>query len=153
MTMSETSSTVDALNDLIETCRDGEYGFRTCAEHAKSGQLKITLQERSADCARAAAQLQERVRALGGEADTGGTAVGALHRGWVAMKTALSKFDDRAVLVECERGEDAALERYRDALGKDLAERERELVQRQYEGVQRNLVRIRALRGTLEARA
>ncbi len=27
---------IDALNGLIETCKDGEYGFRTCAEHVKS---------------------------------------------------------------------------------------------------------------------
>ena len=28
---------------LIETCKDGEYGFRTCAEHVKSAQLQPGL--------------------------------------------------------------------------------------------------------------
>ena len=31
---------IDTLNTLIETCKDGEYGFRTCAEHVKSAQLR-----------------------------------------------------------------------------------------------------------------
>ena len=25
---------IDTLNKLIETCKDGEYGFRTSADHA-----------------------------------------------------------------------------------------------------------------------
>src|SRR5678810_541401 len=29
---------IDTLNTLIETCKDGEYGFRTCAENVKSTQ-------------------------------------------------------------------------------------------------------------------
>ena len=33
---------VDALNDLLESCRDGEYGFNTAAEHAKSADIKTS---------------------------------------------------------------------------------------------------------------
>ena len=28
---------VDVLNDLLESARDGEYGFHACAEHARVG--------------------------------------------------------------------------------------------------------------------
>ena len=31
---------IATLNDLIETSRDGEEGFRTCADGVKSSQLK-----------------------------------------------------------------------------------------------------------------
>ena len=34
----DNSEVVDVLNDLIETSKDGEYGFTTCAERATSGQ-------------------------------------------------------------------------------------------------------------------
>ena len=34
---------VSTLNDLIETSRDGDEGFRTSAEHAKDVQLKSLL--------------------------------------------------------------------------------------------------------------
>ena len=46
---------VDTLNTLIETSKDGEYGFRLSAEHAKSPQIKQIFQARAADCAQAAA--------------------------------------------------------------------------------------------------
>ena len=45
---------IDTLNKLIETCKDGEYGFRTSAEHAKSADLKSVFMRRSEDCQRGA---------------------------------------------------------------------------------------------------
>lgn len=36
---------ISTLNDLIETCKDGEYGFRSCAEHADSSELLAFLEE------------------------------------------------------------------------------------------------------------
>lgn len=56
---------IDALNELIETSKDGEKGFLECAEHVKTPQLKATLTERSRECGRAAAELQQMVRSLG----------------------------------------------------------------------------------------
>ena len=38
---------ISVLNDLIETCKDGEYGFRTCAEHVKSTDLKDVFLRRA----------------------------------------------------------------------------------------------------------
>ena len=31
---------IECLNDLIETCRDGESGFQTAADHVKDTELK-----------------------------------------------------------------------------------------------------------------
>jgi uncharacterized protein (TIGR02284 family) len=58
---------------------------------------------------------------------------------------------DQAALDECERGEDAALERYRDAIKEDLPSDVAAIVQRQYEGVKRNHDQIRALRNANRA--
>ena len=41
---------IDTLNTLIETCKDGEYGFRTCAEHVKSTQLRQVFTSRADEC-------------------------------------------------------------------------------------------------------
>jgi uncharacterized protein (TIGR02284 family) len=43
-----------------------------------------------------------------------------MHRGWVSIKSKLSTYDDKAVLEECERGEDNAKARYTKALQKNL---------------------------------
>jgi uncharacterized protein (TIGR02284 family) len=137
---------VDTLNDLIETCKDGEYGFRTSAEHAKSAALRQLLGSRADGCRLAAGELQSLVAELGGKAEDSGTASGALHRGWVAVRSALSGYTDVAILEECERGEDAALERYRNALKKDLPPDVMTVVERQYEGVKRNHSSVRMMR-------
>jgi len=144
---------VDELNTLIETCKDGEYGFRTCAEHVKSTQLRQVFTSRAEECRHAATQLQTLVIRLGGKADTGSSVTGTMHRGWVNLKAMLSGDSDQAALNECERGEDAALERYRDAIKKPLPDDVAAVVQRQYEGVKRNHDQIRTLRNQARSTA
>jgi uncharacterized protein (TIGR02284 family) len=145
------NDTVSQLEKLIETCKDGEYGFRTCAEHVKSTDLKDIFLRRAEDCQRGASELQQIVVQLGGKADTGSTVTGALHRGWVSVVGVLSGKSDGAILDECERGEDAAMERYRDAIKANLPSDVMAVVQRQYEGVKRNHEQIRTLRNQVHA--
>jgi uncharacterized protein (TIGR02284 family) len=149
----EKEDIIETLNDLIENCKDGEYGFRACADNVKSEQLKALLQRRADGCRQAAQELQSRVMRLGGSPDTGGSASGAAHRGWVNLRGTLSLDDERAVLAECERGEDIAVARYRAALDKELPLDIEQLVRRQYEGALRNHDEIKALRDGLEASA
>ena len=137
---------VDVLNDLLESSRDGEYGFTACAERADSASLKNVFQRHAQECAAAAAELEHEIRRLGGEPASGGTVAGAMHRGWVSVKSALSVHDDKAVLQECERGEDAAVARYRKALKSNLPLDVRTLVERQAQGAQRNHDEVRGLR-------
>ena len=144
----DNADVIDALNDLLESARDGEYGFTACAEHADSVQLKGIFQRHAQECASAASELEHEVRRLGGEPAAGGTVAGALHRGWVSVKSALSVRDDKAVLEECERGEDAAVARYRKALKTPMPADVRALVERQAQGAQRNHDEVRALRDT-----
>ncbi len=143
---------VDTLNDLIETSKDGEFGFTACAKHAESAELQELFTRRATECRIAADELQTLVAEYGGKPDTGGTAKGALHRGWVAVRGSLSGYTDQAVLEECERGEDAALARYRAALRSDtLPEPVRALVARQQLGVQANHDQIKRLRDIARA--
>lgn len=141
----DNNEVIATLNDLIEVCKDGEYGFRSCAEHVDSTQLAAVFSARIDDCRRAARELQEHVVRLGGEPDTRGSASAALHRGWVAVRGTLSGYDDLAVLKECERGEEIAAARYHIALEKPLPEALHELVERQCQGAQRNYEQIREL--------
>lgn len=142
---------ISTLNDLIETCKDGEFGFRACAEHVESASIATLLTRRAEDCQEAARELQAQVIQLGGKADTGGSTTGAMHRGWVAVRGTLQGYDDLAMLEECERGEDAAKASYRKALEDPLPETLRSLVERQYEGVKRNHDQIRELRDRLKS--
>ncbi|MDF1485980.1 PA2169 family four-helix-bundle protein [Ramlibacter sp. H39-3-26] len=140
---------IDTLNGLLESCRDGEYGFRHVAGHAKTADLRMFFERGAGECATAAGELQAEVTRLGGQADTGGTVAGALHRGWVSVRSALSAHDDLATLEEAERGEDAALARYRKALQQPLPAGVRALVQRQMQGAQRNHDEVKRRRDAL----
>lgn len=140
---------VKAVNRLIETCKDGEYGFRTSADHARDPQLQRLLRTRCEECRGAAAELQGLSSQYGGIAVDGGTTAGSMHRGWVALKSALTGYTDLAILEECERGEDSAIDRYRSALDSGLPDSVRLIVQQQYEGLQRNHQQIRTLRDSM----
>jgi uncharacterized protein (TIGR02284 family) len=142
---------VDTLNDLIETCKDGEFGFTACAKHTSSAELRSSFLQRAAECQTAASELQPYVVQYGGKPDQSGSASGALHRGWVSVRGSLVGFTDQAMLDECERGEDAALARYRKALKQDLPGTLMAIVQRQEIGVQRNHDQIKLLRDRAKA--
>lgn len=139
-------STLSTLNTLIETSKDGEYGFTKSAEHVQDPEIRRLFVQRAAECRQAAEELRQMVAQLGGSAEDSGSAAGAVHRGWVAVKDALTGRSDRAILEETERGEDIALKHYREALKADLPPQARNLVERQYAGVERNHAQVRALR-------
>ncbi|MFS2072338.1 ferritin-like domain-containing protein [Pseudomonas sp. CT11-2] len=147
---------ISVLNGLIETCKDGQEGFKTCAEDIKNPELKNLFIQRSADCATAAGELQATVRSLGGDPETSTSVSGDLHRRWVDVKSMFTGKDEEAVLNEAERGEDHAKKAYKKALEKineDNLVSIRDTVERQYHGVQRNHDQVKALRNQARARS
>jgi uncharacterized protein (TIGR02284 family) len=141
--------TIKVLNDLIETSKDGEAGFKDLAENTNNAELKGVF---TADTASGAAELQAYVRQLGGEAETTTSVAGDLHRRWVDLKSAITGKDDVALLNEAERGEDVAKKSYTKALeNKDVTPEAHALIQKQFEGVMRNHDKIKALRDAARA--
>ena len=136
------------LNDLIETCKDSEEGFRSAAAKLKDAQIHSLFLNYSLQRAGFAGELQSEVTRLGGEPAQSGTTVGAIHRGWIGLKTALTGDSDHAIFEEAERGEDAAVKNYRDAIGKDLPSDLKSIVSRQFQEVLQTPNAVRALRDT-----
>jgi uncharacterized protein (TIGR02284 family) len=151
--VSDTGDVVDVLNDLIECCRDGEYGFRLCAQHAKEPELKRVLSEHAQACQQAAKALMDCIGQLGGQIDDGGSLMGSMHRGWVSVKGTLAGYSDRAMLDEAERGQDSALACYHQALNEKLPAAVHALVQRQAEAVKLSHDDMKSRRNRLQGRA
>ncbi len=141
-----TTNTISVLNDLIKTSKDGEQGFRNAAEHVTDLSLKNIFLEKADGCRHAAHELQQHVVQRNGEPENSGSFFGAIHRGWMNLKSAVTQSDDHAILEECERGEDEAKRVYSQALQEDLPVDVRTLIQHQYNGVIANHNQIRALR-------
>jgi len=111
------STTTSILNDLIETLKDGQEGFRAASEDVQSHDLKTLFCEYSLQRSKFAGELQAIAHSLGEkEPETTGSVSGALHRGWINLKAALTSKDEHAILTECERGEDSAVAEYKNAL-------------------------------------
>jgi uncharacterized protein (TIGR02284 family) len=151
MTDQETAS---LLNELIETSHDGEKGFARAAKEVADPHLKSLLVEGAMRCREGARELEYAVGELGLAPATGGSVAGAVHRGWMELKSAATSRDTRAILTECERGEDFAQARYEQALQEPSLRADlRVLIERQYAGVRRNHDRVRALRDALPGSA
>lgn len=144
--MADNDKVISCLNNLIETCKDGQDGFKTAAEGVDRSDLKTLFYEFSQQRATFAGELQNEVRRLGGDPEKTGSVAASLHRGWIDIKSAVTGHDDNAVIAECERGEDSAVSNYKDAL-KDagLPADVRTLVERQYAAVQAAHDRVRLL--------
>jgi uncharacterized protein (TIGR02284 family) len=139
---------IDCLNGLIETCKDGQEGFQEAAEGVDSHELKQLFYECSQQRAEFSGELQSLVRSLGGDPETTSSFAGTLHRGWINIKSAVTGKDDKAILNECERGEDSAKSNYKSALEKNLPANIAETVQKQYAAVQSVHDKVKALRDT-----
>lgn len=137
---------LSTLNNLLETTRDGEDGFRTCSAAVTDPELKNVFETAARRCDEGAAELEAKIRNLGGEPAQSGTVSGALHRAWTNIKSSITGLDEHAVLAECERGEDVAKHAYEAALQEDLPEDVAAIIRRQYQGVVHNHDQIRDLR-------
>lgn len=139
-------SVISILNGLIETCRDGQEGFKQAAEGVDSSELKSLFYELSQQRGAFTGDLQTLVQSLGGDPENSGSIAGTLHRGWINIKSAVTGKDEAAILNECERGEDSAKNAYQEALESALPAHVQEAVQNQYSFVQNAHDRIKALR-------
>lgn len=144
--MTATISARDIVNGLIEICRDGEHGFESASKEIDDLRLKTELLQYSRQRQEFANELHTALDQFGANVDDHGSVSAALHRGWMALKQAVASNNRHAILAECERGEDSAVEAYRDAVNYHLPEPLADLVESQYEAVQRVHDRIKGLR-------
>jgi uncharacterized protein (TIGR02284 family) len=122
---------ISVLNSLIETCKDGEIGFKTAADGLTSAETKAKFLAYSRQRSEMARQLQSEVRQLGGDPEKSGSMSGSLHRGWLDIKSVVTGKDDHAIVAEAERGEDVAKTAYEQALKEVLPATAQALIQQQ----------------------
>jgi len=143
------STTCKTLIDLVQILHDGQKGFKKASEDVKDHRLKEIFSRFSLQRSKFAGELSEELRSLG-ETDPqneGSTAAGAMHRVWIDLKAAITGNDNHAILSEAERGEDAAVKAYKDALeDEDLPSSLRDTITRQAVEVKAAHDEVRALR-------
>src|SRR5205807_7111973 len=112
-------------------------GFRDAAENVEDPELKSTFNRYSLQRSQFAGELQSLAIQFGeSDPEDSSSVAGALHRGWIDLKSAIVSRNAHAILEECERGEDSAVREYKDALSLNLPANLRDILQRQYADVE-----------------
>jgi uncharacterized protein (TIGR02284 family) len=142
---------ISVIENLIETCKDGQKGYQDAASHVKRSDLKTYFNEQSLERARFAGELEAELIRLGKpDKKVSGSVSGTLRRAWIDTKVSLGG-GDKTILESVEAGEDNAKEAYQKALTGDLPENVAQIVRRQAASVQRAHDKVKTLRD--EARA
>jgi uncharacterized protein (TIGR02284 family) len=149
--MKEKREIISVLDELIETLKDGQQGFRQAAESVRDPKLKSLFRDYSDQRSRFVTALQTEARKFGEDKpDDDSSAAGALHRGWINLKSAVTGGDEHAILTECERGEDSAVEEFQKAVEDDLPPTLQEIVSHQYAEIKAAHDRIKDLRDAVK---
>ncbi len=141
----ESNETVDTLNTLIETSRDGERGFLACTNDAEDASLRAYFTICATRCRESVLTLEELVKNYGGMPEQTGSVRGSVSRAWLNLRAAITSNSDLAVLEECLRAENVAMRVYQRALEKELPPDVRPVVALQLDGVLENHDRVREM--------
>lgn len=107
------------LEDLATTAEDGARGYEQAAEHMDDSSIARLFRALGEERGRMAQNLRAEIatRYQTTVAETGSVAA-AVHRGWIAIKDALTGDDPEAVVNAAESAEEYAVEQFDEALTK-----------------------------------
>ncbi len=139
------------LNKLITTLYDGENGYKEAAEEVDSVSLATKFRELSQQRYNFGHEIKPFITQMGGKVNKGGSTGAALHRAWIDIKSALSTQDEAAVLKECIRGDESAIETYQEVLKDNSYSADaRQVIDRQTQVFQRTVAELKQLARTYE---
>lgn len=154
MTMDQNNPT-SVLEELIQTCKDGQKGYQEGASKVKRSDLRTFFNEQSQERGRFAAELEAELSRIGDkdkDKKLAGSTLGTLHRAWIDTKVSLGG-GDKTILEWMEQGEDRAKDAYEKAAGASLPTGIGEIVRRQAVSVHKAHDKVKQLRDTAEAAA
>lgn len=132
--MADQPEILDLLNELIQTCKDGETGYAHAAGIVNHPKLKAYFSEESLERARFVQDLKIEARRMGHDPDASSSVAGTLHRVWFEAKADVG-LGDQSILNSVEQGEDSAKKAYEKALATKLPAGLRSIVQVQAKSV------------------
>ena len=140
------SHEIGILNTLIATTLDSVKGFREAGEDTTGTHAQF-FSEMANERSRVASEMQSRVRELGGDPEDESSTAGALHRGFLNLKEAITGKDEQAIINEVERGEDYIKTKFDAAMKDDeLMPETRGLLQKCYESIRKGHDRASAMK-------
>jgi uncharacterized protein (TIGR02284 family) len=134
------------LNSLVKVCLDGEHGYRAAAADVENSELQGIFKQYEDQRTKFAKELRAEIGRLGGESTDTGTVGGAIHRGWLNVKSAVTGSSAEAILAACETGEDSAAVAFERAVDSTIGGETRVIVGRQAKQIReahRHILRLK----------
>lgn len=143
----------ETLNDLIIINNDRIEGYGRAVKEAEENDLKSLFKDMASHSRQFKSELTSELQKQSGQVKEGTKTSGKVFRVWMDMKAAATGNNRKTILSSCERGEDAALEAYNDALHKDetLPSPLRTTIERQKRQLQEDHDAIKKLRDSVKA--
>lgn len=142
----------ETLNDLVLINNDRVEGYQKAIDELKpeDADLRSVFQEKVNQSAQFRDELAPVVARSGEEIAQGTMVSGKIYRAWMDVKAFFSGNNRRAILENCEFGEDAALRAYEEALKDEhLTPEQRAMVIRQQAEIKVSHDQIKAMRDAL----
>ena len=127
---------VEVLNDLVKINNDRIAGYERAISESKDldVDLKAVFEGMGRESEQYKSELVSLIQSLGGEVTTDTTLSGKVYRAWMDVKATFTGASRKAILENCEFGEDAWRRAYEAALSSDaeMSPEVRQLITRQY---------------------
>jgi uncharacterized protein (TIGR02284 family) len=148
--MQTNDNLVEQVNKIIQTNIDRREGYEKAIDEIKDPSLKLLFQECCKQSNENVNELRQIVIQHGGIPEDNTSTAGDMYRVWMDVKSALAANNTKAVLQSCERGEDVALNAYRNVTtatnGESINEPVISTLNRQKEGILAMHNKVKALR-------
>lgn len=142
----------ETINDLVLINNDRVEGYQKAIEELKEedADLRSVFQERIDQSRSFHSELVFEIAKTGEEIEQGTMLSGKIYRAWMDVKAFFSGADRKAILDNCEDGEDAALGAYEEALKcEHLTPEQRIILMRQRAEIKASHDKIKAMRDAL----
>lgn len=151
--MEHNDEIISDFKRLINILNDGKEGYNSASETTEDPELKGLFLNYAVQRGLYADELKAHLLEHGGESENeSGGVLGALHRTWIDIKQAFSSKEDSAILSAIETGEEAAIEKFEEAINDPSTHADHvDLLQRQVTGIREALSQIRGYNERLKA--
>ncbi|MCD6013274.1 MAG: aldehyde dehydrogenase [Flavipsychrobacter sp.] len=139
----------EVINDLVKINNDRIEGYETAIKETKDGDsdLRSLFQSMKQDSMQLKQELANVLARYGEDPTKGTRADGKIYRAWMDVKATFSGNSRKAVLENCEYGEDAAQKAYKNAISdNDLPSEVRTIIVSQQSILKADHDKIRQLR-------
>ncbi len=140
------SEVLATLQELIRINIDAAKGFDEAAENIEIQSISEMFRQLAIERNANSNELARFVESNHADAVDSGSILGAIHRTWIDLRSAISGGDAHAILSEAERGEDSIKKAYEDALAETTGSPIHSVLAEQFVGIKRGHDRVRDLR-------